>query len=410
MIGILDSVSIQPLTSSLDVAAETGDTVLYVDSVLDFDETGLLSLGGTQMPYTAVDEDTDSITVAAPIAADFAENTQVQALEVTGEIQQRWLALVQLDPDEGAPAIPIHTSLIPYFREGASQRGIRVEVDLEDWVVTGMPDMQPESSNTIYWEDDDKLVWDGVTDPKLALTHIPHSETLLMRQNGLVLAPDDWTLDQNIVSIAPAVRKRTDDRFAAYYGWTHGNPEDFTPSFLISDNFDRAVLGSAVTSTGTAIPWEEDGGVWVVEDNALFPSSVSDLLAVCVVQTDHADGLMEVSIVGGVGAAGRGIVFRVADDLNSGFGLEMTGRVAFDSDFDSGGDTTLTTLPEGFDIGDVIGIRMEGTTITFLKNGAELGSITSSSNQAETKHGFVRSVTGSASNGFDVFRFTELSS
>lgn len=205
MIGILDSVSIELLTSSLTVAADNGATVLQVDSVLDFDETGLLNLGGTELAYLSVDEDADTITLATALIDDFGEGVQVQALEVTGEIQQRWLAFVQLDPEEGAPAVPVHTSLIPYLREGLSQRGIRVEVDLDLWIVTAFPDMKPASDETTPFFQDLHLVT-AVGEQTVYLTFVPvenseHVYWLPKGGAGLYQPGSEWSRSENVVTI-----------------------------------------------------------------------------------------------------------------------------------------------------------------------------------------------------------------
>lgn len=283
MIGILDSVSIQPLTSSLSAAATTGDTVLEVDSVLDFDETGLLSLGGTQMPYTAVDEDTDTIIVAAPIGADFAENTQVQALEVTGAIQQRWLALVQLDPEEGAPAIPIHTSLIPYFREGISQRGIRVEVDLDAWVVTGLPDMQPTSAQEVLFRNTDSATATGPGDLPILLTYEPIDGSEHVYWNGVLQEPTEWTRDDRTLTLLDPddMLEVEDVVVVAYAYWpavaeARVIDEDFEAA-VRADNpvlwarFDESSGGTAADSSGNGHDGAYGGSAITYGHAALAP-------------------------------------------------------------------------------------------------------------------------------------------
>jgi hypothetical protein len=238
-------------------------------------------------------------------------------------------------------------------------------------------------------------------DQIMFLSHIPIDGTLHVTWNGLAQPKSAWTLDDNHLAILdPTSVLLPGDELVAQYLYYND-----AATFGISDDFDRTYLGEASGDDGEPYPWITADGTWTCDGSALYPTAVTGLVSLCVIQTDRSDGIVSCSIIGGTGGEGRGMVFRVNDALTSGFGVEMDGRVGY---FNSGSDTTLINLGVDFEAGDLIAVHMDGETLTFYKNATVVGEITSTLNQTETNHGFARSVTGGASNGFDQFDFGEL--
>jgi hypothetical protein len=137
-----------------DVAA--GATVITVDDTSDFDTDGTLHVAGQTVAYTAVDDDTGQVTLAAAVTGA-ADTGDLVTLWDTGLDQPavEYRAHVELpgvlDNADAVDATIRHT-LIAHLEEGIRAPGtgesVRMERQGSDWVVVDVLGKQPSSTVT----------------------------------------------------------------------------------------------------------------------------------------------------------------------------------------------------------------------------------------------------------------------
>lgn len=106
--------------ASLTAGAASGATVIYVNDVADFDEKGgtlrVADSTGTflaAVDYTAIDDDTDAITLATGLPSGVPDGAEVRILAADGTYAQTAEATV-VDDNDGAPVtVDVLHALIP---------------------------------------------------------------------------------------------------------------------------------------------------------------------------------------------------------------------------------------------------------------------------------------------------------
>jgi hypothetical protein len=128
------------LGDQLVAPAALSATVLYLEDVTDFTETGgVATVNGTQLAYTAVSYDDQTMTLAAPLGAALPVDTQVwvwpDAVAVT--------AYVLVDGADEATPVTVPHNLQDAFPLGIREEDDREEVVLErdgmSWAVRDVP-------------------------------------------------------------------------------------------------------------------------------------------------------------------------------------------------------------------------------------------------------------------------------
>jgi hypothetical protein len=143
--GTVLEVSSAPVGDVLAAAALAGATTLFIDDTSDFDpaEGGYLLIGAQVVQYTAVDDDAETITLAAPLAVNADVDDPVYVWDVgLNAIAKEYRALVAvpgaLANDDALDAV-IAQSLGALFQEGIRDPGTGETVVLEqqgtDWVI-----------------------------------------------------------------------------------------------------------------------------------------------------------------------------------------------------------------------------------------------------------------------------------
>lgn len=112
--GWVKGASWEPRGSELVAPAAIGDTVLYVEWAGEFDDdtddassvSMLLDLNGNQLAYVAVDDDAETITLAAPLMFAASEDDSVLVVS-GGQVMLDYIAHVDLGSgDEAEVVIP----------------------------------------------------------------------------------------------------------------------------------------------------------------------------------------------------------------------------------------------------------------------------------------------------------------
>lgn len=131
--GTIVRVRRDPAGDGLAADAAIGATSLVLGWAIDFDpEGGTLQVGAEVIAYTAVDDDTDTVTLAAATTVAYEAGEPVAELDELGVQAETWTVDVSLaDSGQTVPAVPVH-SLLSMLREGDAMAGMRVEVETTD--------------------------------------------------------------------------------------------------------------------------------------------------------------------------------------------------------------------------------------------------------------------------------------
>jgi hypothetical protein len=131
--GTIVRVRRDPAGDGLAADAAIGATSLVLDWAIDFDpEGGTLQIGAEVIAYTAVNDDTDTVTLAAATTVAYEAGTPVAALDETGKQAETWTIDVDLnDGGQPVPAGAVH-SLLNLLREDDELAGTQVEVERTD--------------------------------------------------------------------------------------------------------------------------------------------------------------------------------------------------------------------------------------------------------------------------------------
>lgn len=103
--GWVQSAAWRDQGSELTVAASSGATVLMVEDITDFDgDGGTLEINGQRVDYTAVDDDLDTVTLAAGLTAAAAVDDRV-AVVTGGQVARDYVAFVDHGPGDPAEVV-----------------------------------------------------------------------------------------------------------------------------------------------------------------------------------------------------------------------------------------------------------------------------------------------------------------
>lgn len=142
---------------SLAADASVGDVTIYVEDVADFaEEGGTLRIAkgdGTFLAaqaYTAIDDDTDSITLAVGLAAAASDGAQVRLVDADGNDAVDYEATVVDDSDDSVATVDVAHGLIPLLtasvRSGFSEAVVCTRDEHGAWTLTDVPGKRPTST------------------------------------------------------------------------------------------------------------------------------------------------------------------------------------------------------------------------------------------------------------------------
>lgn len=221
--GLLGEVTAEPRGSELTASAAISDTELVIDYSGDFDtDGGTLDLNGARLAYVAIiegdlPEDPDTLVLAEPLLVAGDEGDSVLAV-VGAQIATDYYAQVTMSGDGDTVK-----ARIPYNQIGlwpVGQYDPPVPVTLSDdllWLVDA-PGQTP-SDRASGWNTDEAIAAADDTDVTIPLSFVPNFGTLHVRQNGNDLAPDEWVLGGQLITVAPGAELviRAGDRFTTAY-------------------------------------------------------------------------------------------------------------------------------------------------------------------------------------------------
>lgn len=130
--GVIESVQVVRSGGNLAADVPAGATVLPMDAATDFDDDGgTLTVNGATYDYTAVDYDTDEVTLSTGLTVGAAQDDPVFTLDANGDPEiDDWLVMV--DIDDGGDTIPaeVPSREQPYFPERSSVvTGMLVDIE-----------------------------------------------------------------------------------------------------------------------------------------------------------------------------------------------------------------------------------------------------------------------------------------
>lgn len=169
----------------------------------------------------------------------------------------------------------------------------------------------------------------------------------------------------------------------------------------ITDSFNRADNASSLGSTDTGQAWT-DNGTFGISTNQMYRTSTVDgeLAWITAGVTDMTTSIT-VSAFGGQ----TGAVARMTDTSNFYLAHVATGGQVTIYKCVAGGFTQLATTATAFTTGDVLGLKVAGTQITSLRNGATIDSVSDSALTTGTLAG-VRAGNTSTTWRIDAFSVT----
>lgn len=152
MFGILQQVTTDPLGSALTNDAALAATVLTLDEIFEFDETGgEVLIAGTTYTYLSSDPDASTITLATGLLSAQVAGTPVDLFSPEGSVAVKWIAWVDVeDSDQPIEATIRTTDIADFSPPGDARAGTTVALErdaFEGYVVTSkvseLPDEDP---------------------------------------------------------------------------------------------------------------------------------------------------------------------------------------------------------------------------------------------------------------------------
>lgn len=173
---------------------------------------------------------------------------------------------------------------------------------------------------------------------------------------------------------------------------------------LASDAFNRADSAVTMGTADTGQTWTPLSGTWGIVSNTAYGVTAVDG-DVTIVDTGVTDGTAYATLTGTSGSTYPCIVGRGTDNNNYYQVVMMAQGQANIYKKVAGTVTQLTTVNDTFANGNTLGIRCSGTTISYLRNGSVITSVTDSSLTTGTKWG-LRTGGGASVVRFDDFMMT----
>lgn len=164
------------------------------------------------------------------------------------------------------------------------------------------------------------------------------------------------------------------------------------PDSLYFDSFTTGgILSGRTTDDGNG-SWTVPVGSFTlspVNNGSVYPTT-KDQRSVALISSGVSDTNLGVTFVTGPDAGqSQGIIFRSTSSASKYFRADWTTLRTNNS----GVWTTLGTYSSGFEAGDRMVVQMSGTSITVLRNGVSVLSVTSSFQQTATYHGMIAETT-----------------
>lgn len=240
--GRIISVNLRTLGDVLAEDTLAGATSLVVDDAADFDEDGgRLVVGGALYTYTAVDDETSTITLSGTLAADAFDGDPVHIYDpIYSATSTEKIAQVEVIGDDGNVdtlecLLSMHLAdRLPEGVRGTRGEAVKVELDGDgDWVVVDFQsigfvaeDDARETTGVFALQDSTTVETAALRHPVyLQQTPITHSEHVYW--NGIYQPGSEWTRSGQVVVLNdPAMVVRADDELTVEYLWTNGEQAD----------------------------------------------------------------------------------------------------------------------------------------------------------------------------------------
>lgn len=242
------------------VIANAGALTMFVNQTdPDFDEKGgQVSINGTVLDYVAVDDDLNTLTMAAVLPATYAVDTRV---DVYPHAERLW-AYVQVGDEDDDPVIAlVPFALTPLVTEGILDDDEHLAAVMEDrggaWVVTDITGEKPVFSSVTIRNLDEKTPALTIQDQFGAGLEMIRLETL----DGLLQA---W-LDEDGLGIDYGVHKALYKGLAMEMWYDTSGLGDGNPSVVLEQTIGGGQLTFWDRSAGNTIRLRSQGVAFIVE-------------------------------------------------------------------------------------------------------------------------------------------------
>lgn len=259
--GHLVGVSEDQYGSSLSADLTVGDTVLNVDSTVDFDEEfgGTVLINGSKLDYLAFDDpedyDTDgdgpttlTLTAASAIAADAGDRVFVFD-PTTGEDDPvtELIALVTIDDRDPGDALParVRAGLVDQLdSDFETYLGKAVELDVVDGELVLVDILGSKRTGAVKFMQD-ALTVTGSGEQTLDLTYRPLLNSEHLYWDGVYQPGSEWSRDQWTVTIPDGGGViEVGDELVMEYAYTDPTPRPIVPASM-------QFIGTVNIPTGT---------------------------------------------------------------------------------------------------------------------------------------------------------------
>lgn len=141
--GFIDTVAIIQAGSAIAVAANIGDTTLYIDDAYDFDETGgFAEISGLAFAYSSSDHDLDTLTVTDALTAALGVGTPV--LVSPNSFEKRASVTMSDSGDTIDARVPHNLyDRIPEGIRDEAQESVTIELVSNEWVIVDIFGQEP---------------------------------------------------------------------------------------------------------------------------------------------------------------------------------------------------------------------------------------------------------------------------
>jgi len=255
--GRIVSVDLVEFGDVLTADTATGATALVLEDAADFDETGgQLTLGDIIYTYSAVDDETGTITLATATLADAVEGDAVKVYDPNLQaVSTEKVALVEVRGDHGNVDMlmcQVSLHLVDQLAEGVrGGRGesVKLELDGPDWVVVDVLGQSSAGSagdgsgSQLLAEQDSTTVALLLDSQSILLKHVPVLNSEHVYWNGVYQPGSEWTRAGQTVTIPdPTGLARIGDELVCEYLYTGVRVDPADPSAFVvgSTEFDPA--------------------------------------------------------------------------------------------------------------------------------------------------------------------------
>jgi hypothetical protein len=291
--GRIVSVDVRTLGDNLAADAASGASTLVVEDAYDFDETGgQLVLGGVVYAYTAVDDETGTITLATTTGAAAVEGDAVDVYDPTyATASTEKVAQVEVTGDEGNVdmlecMIALHlTDKIAEGVRGTRGESVKLELDGPDWVVVDITGLgNPNSAGTQFKRDLMTVTATGAQ--TFPLTYEPIADSLHLRWEPINIDDTAWTRAGKVVTIPTPNYFEVGDVLTAKYAYRRGmvTPVVDYPDFVLSYNPVAYFRHGEAPASSTMVDSSGNGhhGTYYGGPTLGYPSLIASSTDTCV--------------------------------------------------------------------------------------------------------------------------------